>query len=196
LISETEIQEKVVRFYKELYENYDKTNLNNFQDDTYFNNLDSIAPDAAATVSGPIRLEELWETLRSCSDSAPGPDGIPYSFYKVLWTTFGKLIIDAWQYSLETKTLTVSHKSSFLKLIPKADKDLARLTNWRPITLSNCDHKLITKTYANRMSLNVSCVIKERQTAYLKGRIINDNIVQTHNFSLLFHFISFNFITF
>ena len=65
---------------------------------------------------------------------------------------------------------------SFLRLIPKAGKDLKKLTNWRPITLSNCDHKLITKTYAIRMSEKVSSVIAARQTAYLKGRQINDNI--------------------
>jgi len=70
----------------------------------------------------------------------------------------------------------MSHRTSFLKLIPKVDKDLTKLTNWRPITLSNCDHKLITKVYASRMGESVKSVIKERQTAYLKGRIINDNI--------------------
>ena len=65
---------------------------------------------------------------------------------------------------------------SFLKLIPKAGKDLKKLTNWRPITLSNCDHKLITKTYAKRLSMAVESCIDERQTAYLKGRLIGDNI--------------------
>ena len=50
------------------------------------------------------------------------------------------------------------------------------LTNWRPITLSNCDHKIITKTYSNRLSERLDLKIKERQTAYLKGRIINDNV--------------------
>ena len=53
---------------------------------------------------------------------------------------------------------------------------MKKLTNWRPITLSNCDHKLITKVYATRMAEKVGTVIKGRQTAYLKGRLINDNI--------------------
>ena len=72
--------------------------------------------------------------------------------------------------------LPPSHKTSILKLIPKAGKDLSKLTNWRPITLSNCDHKLITKIYSNRLCLNLKENIAERQTAYLKGRMINDNI--------------------
>jgi hypothetical protein len=72
--------------------------------------------------------------------------------------------------------LTISHKISYLKLIPKTGKDLTRLTNWRPITLSNCDHKIITKTYALRLGQIIGKVLKERQTAYIKGRLINDNI--------------------
>ena len=38
------------------------------------------------------------------------------------------------------------------------------------------DHKLITKTNANRMSKAVINVINERQTAYIKGQLSNDNI--------------------
>ena len=50
------------------------------------------------------------------------------------------------------------------------------LTNWRPITLCNCDHKIFTKLYANRICDKISASIGENQTAYLKGRLINDNI--------------------
>jgi len=77
---------------------------------------------------------------------------------------------------LEIGDLPLSHKKSYLKLIPKAGKDLSKLTNWRPITLSNCDHKLITKTYSRRMTEVMADSLKERQTAYLKGRMINDNL--------------------
>ena len=74
------------------------------------------------------------------------------------------------------RNLGPTHKLSFLKLIPKLGKDTQKLNNWRPITLSNCDHKIITKTYAKRLSLRMANCIKERQTAYIKGRMINDNI--------------------
>ena len=32
-----------------------------------------------------LTLQELLDALMSCSDSAPGSDGIPYSVYKKLW---------------------------------------------------------------------------------------------------------------
>ena len=127
-------------------------------------------------MSEPISIDELAKTLATCADSAPGPDGIPYSVIKAVWQTFGRILLDTWNYSLSTGKLPQSHKVSFLKLIPKAGKDAKMLTNWRPITLSNCDHKIITKVYARRMSAKIEKCIEERQAAYLKGRLINDNI--------------------
>ena len=109
-------------------------------------------------------------------DSSPGPDGIPYSFLKHFWPVIGPIILKAWAYSLEQGVLPPSHKLSYLKLIPKAGKDSRMISNLRPITLSNTDHKLITKTYAKKLTSIVDCQIEEGQTAYIPGRLINDNI--------------------
>ena len=175
--TQEQIEKQVVDFYKNLYEDYEKGGLTDIEaNDEFFKNLESVSGEVAGDVIKPIGLTELGKTLAGCKDSTPGPDGIPYSYYKVLWSTMGPLMIEAWDFSLRTGKLCPSHEISFLRLIPKAGKDLKHLTNWRPITLSNCDHKLITKTYANRMSLAVASKIKERQTAYLKGRLINDNV--------------------
>ena len=168
------IEAEIVQFYQDLYENVDNIQVNN--DDPFFNGLSNISDEERSNVTKPISLEELRETLHSCRDSAPGPDGIPYSIIAALWTTFGPLLTDAWNYSLRIGQLSVSHRTSFLKLIPKVGKDLSKLTNWRPITLSNCDHKIITKAYAKRLCDNLASKIGERQTAYLKGRLINDNL--------------------
>ena len=46
----------------------------------------------------------------------------------------------------------------------------------RPITLSNTDHKLITKAYSRRLTTIVSDLIGQEQTAYIPGRLINDNV--------------------
>ena len=145
-------------------------------DPSFFDNILRLSGDEGQSVSEPISIDELAKTLATCADSAPGPDGIPYSVIKAVWQTFGRILLDAWNYSLSTGKLPQSHKVSFLKLIPKAGKDAKRLTNWRPITLSNCDHKIITKVYARRVSAKIEKCIEERQTAYLKGRLINDNI--------------------
>jgi hypothetical protein len=69
-----------------------------------------------------------------------------------------------------------SHYKSYLKLIPKTGKDKIQLKNWRPITLSNCDHKLITRAYNNRLLTAIGKHISLTHTAYIKSRNITDNI--------------------
>jgi hypothetical protein len=169
-----EIEQEIVSFYKRLYESFEDITVNN--DQAFFDQIDPISDDHDVELARPLTEEELRTTLHEVKDSAPGPDGIPYSIIGLLWPTFGKVLCDAWNYSLQIKELPISHRTSYLKLIPKASKDLTALTNWRPISLSNCDHKIITKTYAKRLCEKVSKKIGENQTAYIKGRIINDNI--------------------
>ena len=168
-----EIESEIVNFYRNLYELEDVVTE---ADDNFFNEISPVTDQENEATAAPMTADELRRTLDTCSDSAPGPDGIPYSLIRLLWPTYGKILATSWEYSLRKKSLPVSHRTSLLKLIPKAGKDPARLTNWRPITLSNCDHKIITKAYALRLSAQVATKINERQTAYLKGRLINDNI--------------------
>ena len=52
-------------------------------------------------------------------------------------------------------------------LLEKKGKSTEHLNNLRPITLTNCDVKLITKSFANRMSKVMPEVIHESQTAYI-----------------------------
>ena len=175
IISDSEgIKNEISTFYKKLYQNFDRVDKQ--VDNDFFNGIDPISGNNEDDVVKDITLEELRETLHTCSDSTPGPDGIPYSIIGLLWPSFGPLLVDAWNRSLVTGKLAPSHTLSYLKLIPKIGKNLAKLTNWRPITLSNCDHKLITKTYARRLCKNVSEKISGNQTAYLSSRLINDNI--------------------
>ena len=77
------IELEVVKFYKNLYENYDKEDLHVLEDnDEFFNELQSISDDAEQKIINPIELRDLTATLRTCRDSAPGPDGIPYSILR------------------------------------------------------------------------------------------------------------------
>ena len=174
--AEAEISKLIVDFYKNLYETYDKNQVVNDDDQEFFNELISISADQQNEVTAAITAEELYNTLKTCRESAPGPDGISYGIYRELWPLCGPILLESWRYTLSSGELAPSHKTSYLKLIPKVGKDLKNLTNWRPITLSNCDHKLFTKIYANRICERIAPSIGEQQTAYLKGRIINDNI--------------------
>ena len=171
-----QINKYVEQFYSNLYGKGDKSLINEGKLESFLNNLGVVPDEKIQELDRKLTVDELYNTLKSCSDSAPGPDGIPYSLIKLTWNHFGKLLLDSWHYAEDSGDLTRSHDSSYLRLLPKVGKDTRILKNWRPITLSNCDFKLITKTLSWRLSKAIEGIINPCQTAYLKGRQISDNL--------------------
>jgi hypothetical protein len=72
--------------------------------------------------------------------------------------------------------LSTEQKRGVINLIPKKEKDIRQLKNWRPISLLNTDYKILTKTLATRLKKVLPDVINDDQVAYLKDRFIGQNI--------------------
>jgi hypothetical protein len=170
--TDAEIRQVVTKYYQELYNN----NAAICMDDTFLDTMFTVDEAHSAAIDAPLTLAELWASLKSVRATTPGPDGISNLYLKRLWDLIGPLILRAWEYSLEIGSLTISHKRSLLRLIPKAGKEPSLIKNWRPITLSNCDHKLITRLYNNRILKAIGGHVTPTQTAYIKGRNIADNL--------------------
>ncbi len=170
-----EVNSAVNNYYKDLY-NQGTKEVGDQERESFFKNMFKLTEIEADTTKAPITLSELWNALKPLNDTAPGPDGISHIYLKKLWAILGPIILDAWNYSILINKMAPSHEKSYLRLIPKVGKDTLLLTNWRPITLSNCDHKLITRVYNNRLVNILGQYILSTQTAYLKHRNITDNI--------------------
>ncbi len=67
-------------------------------------------------------------------------------------------------------------------LLPKVGKDGKDIRNWRHITLSNCDLKIVTKELSNKMSKVLDQIIVNSQTAYVPGRSVMDNLRSNYYF--------------
>lgn len=166
------IMNHTTEFYKKLYDK-------NTTDTNYYDLLSdcpSLNDEQRKALDDEITLEELRSTVNNCKDSAPGPDGIPYKVYSKLWTLLGPILLDAWKYSISIKTLPYDQRLSVITLLPKEGKNLERIENWRPITLTNCDLKIFTKLIANRVSKVLDKLIHPCQTAYIPGRVVHDNL--------------------
>ena len=166
--------QKVKDFYQSLYT---KKHLNNNYSE-FLDNLPKVSEASKAAMEADLTLEELQATMKSkgMKDTAPGPDGIPYSVYGKFWVTAGPLVLEAWKYSNEKGVLSRDQLLSTIMLLEKKGKNTEYLNNLRPITLTNCDLKIITKTFANRMSKVLEEIIHESQTAYIPGRYVHDNL--------------------
>jgi exonuclease III len=168
-----EVTECIRDFYSKLY---DAQPIENEVNDDFYKYCPKLSENDAKYMEDKLSLADLYKALLTCKDSAPGPDGIPYAVYKKYWKILGNIILEAWNFSIETEKLTVSHTESAITLLPKEGKDGGDIKNWRPITLSNCDSKIITKALSIKMSKILNTIIDPSQTAYVPGRAVADNL--------------------
>ena len=90
----------VRQFYSRLYDEHRPDKLD---DVDYCNNFFAHCPtllrEHKVLLAKPIDIVELKEALKTCADSAPGLDGIPYSFYSTLSDFILKYVVDSWHYA-------------------------------------------------------------------------------------------------
>jgi len=170
--TQDEIMNHVTQFYQELYD-CKETNDNY---DELLSDLPRLNEQDRNALARQITMDELKSVLDGCKDSAPGPDGISYKIYKTLWTQVGQFLLDSWKYSVSIGILSLDQRVSAITLLPKPGKSPDKIENWRPITLSNCDLKIFTKLYSDRVSKVLDKVIHPSQTAYVPGRCVHDNL--------------------
>ena len=61
-------------------------------------------------------------------------------------------------------------------IIPKKDLEPFLIKNWRPISLLNCNYKIVAKACANRVKKVLPKLVNSDQTGFMKGRFIGENI--------------------
>ena len=85
------------------------------------------------------------------SSKSPGSDAIPTEFCKVFRHDISGRLLDSINYSYQKGQFSITQRREIIKLILKKDADPSLIRNWRPITLLNCDYKIVAKALANRV---------------------------------------------
>ena len=85
-------------------------------------------------------------------------------------------MINSFNYGFVKVELSISQRQGIIRLIPKKNKNLSLLNNWRPISLLNVDYKIATKALALRLRKVLPSIISDVETGYIEGRFIGENI--------------------
>ncbi|KAL9666828.1 hypothetical protein QQ045_001171 [Rhodiola kirilowii] len=75
--------------------------------------------------------------------------------------------------------LDESLNETLIVLVPKV-KGACKVGEFRPISLCNVIMKIITKVLANRLQCCLEEIVSQSQSAFVKGRLILDNILVAH----------------
>ena len=146
-------------------------------------------PAPADVPTGPFTVEEASSLADSMPNTAPGPDGIPYSFWKSLssriddrnssspltplpsfWDSFVALANDVKTHGLSRCRFKDTNISMFYK---KGDPTLP--ANYRPISSMNTDCKLYTNLVNNRLSPWAVSKLHPDQVGFVPGRYITEH---------------------
>ena len=157
-------------FYEDLYSKRTTSKIENF-----YQHCPTLSDTAQEVLKNPLTILDLKTALKTCKDSTPGLDGIPYSYFKIFGAQLLPLLLDSWNYSLAIGNLPQSQSTSVISLIPKSGKDKTEIKNWRPISISSCDLKIITKAISTKVGAYLNEIISESQMGYVPGRDINFN---------------------
>jgi len=124
-----------------------------------------------------VSSEEIKTVLFSMpKDKSPGPDGYTSEFYKATWDIIGQEFTLPVQSFFQKGFLPKGINSIILALIPKklAAKEMR---DYRPISCCNVLYKVISKIIANRLKLLLPRFIAENQSAFVKDRLLIENLL-------------------
>jgi hypothetical protein len=113
------------------------------------------------------------------TDTAPGPDGLPVQFFKRFWPLLKKVVLQILNDFALGRVDIARLNFGVLSLIPKVP-GADNIKQYRPIALINVIFKLVSKAYAVRLSPVAHRVISQAQTAFIKGRFIQDGPLALH----------------
>ena len=122
-------------------------------------------------------MEEVkWNINSLANDKSLGCDGLPINFYNtnIDWISSDWLALyeDSFIRGFSGRNIN----KGMIKLIPK-NGDKYEIKNWRPITLLNISYKIIGKLLAKRIEDFIDRFILVRQTGFINGRYILENLI-------------------
>jgi exonuclease III len=178
------ILETEEKFYQKLYKKEEEVTTKNKRTESELWNThgETLDIEEINNLSSKITEEELFNIIKTNpKNKSPGTDGFTNEFYLEYWQLVKGYVTRAINTGLNRGKLSISQRRGIISLIPKPQKDLEEMKNWRPITLLNQDYKLLTKALANRIQNTLGYIIDDDQSGFVKGRYIGCNIQRTQN---------------
>ena len=153
-----------------------------------------------------VRRKDVETATRHSGNSAPGPDGIPFRAWRALGPLGITILYDV-AMCLETDdaqnhlrnafhdtdpALDHQYNHSLLVCLPKKSTSTTEdgtkaytPNNTRPLSIVNCDNRLIASAARNRWETHLAEWILPRQQGFLRGRSILTNLLQLDTASMI-----------
>ena len=110
-----------------------------------------------------IVADEVDDIIKKCDNNkAPGLDGLSYEFYKSTWEVIKVVFVMVLQCQLDRRRIVDSNTIGATRLSSKV-AGIPQVDELRPLTLLNCDYRILSKFLVGRMKPVLPLVIKSGQ---------------------------------
>ena len=125
----------------------------------------------------PISMQEVEEAVSQMAQGkAPGPEGFTTNFFHFFWDMIKDEVLEIVEESRCKRGVLKAFNATFLMLIPKGE-GADTPSKFRPITLCNVIYKIISKVIVNRLKPLLPTLISPKQSGFVEGRQILDEII-------------------
>ena len=130
--------------------------------------IPKISKENKISCEGKITLPEMEKVIKTFKlNKTPGNDGLPVEFYVKFWKNLNIPMKDSFNYSYDKGLLSNSQRQAVITLLEKSGKNRLLVKKWRPISLLNCDYKILSKCIAQRLKRVISTIIHPNQTGFV-----------------------------
>jgi translation elongation factor EF-G len=165
----TEIQDIIRDYFENLY----SIKFENLEEmDRFLDTYDhpKLNQEAINHLNRSITQNEIKAAIKSLlKKKSPGPDGFSTEFYQTFKEELIPTLLKLFQETEREGTLPNSFYEANITLIQKPDKDTSKNENYRPISLTNIDAKILNKTMANRIQQHIRKIIQHDQVGFIPG---------------------------
>ena len=121
--------------------------------------------------------EDIKNTVFTLSkNKTPGPDGFSSEFFCSSWSVVGPDLISAVQDFFRNPSMPRQLNATVIALVPKSP-GVAKLSDFRPISLCNTVYKVISKILSERLKCITPLAVQRNQVGFVKGRQLCENIL-------------------
>ena len=131
----------------------------------------------------PISRNEFYKVCDVNRWFAPGPDGVSYRTWKACGRESRDILYDCYLKILGGGTAPSWFNSARIVFIPKTDDEeycesvAAEPGGLRPLSLSNCDHKLVCVAVCCALRRICDDTVHEARRGFRKGKQLTDNVL-------------------
>ncbi|WOL01242.1 hypothetical protein Cni_G09958 [Canna indica] len=149
-----------------------------------------LSQQSLSLLSQPVTPQEIDKViLSSNSDKAPGVDGLNAEFYKSCWSIIKDDVIAAILEFFRTGKILNEVNITSITLIPKKENTNS-FSDYHPLSICKMIYIFISKLIANRLKVVLPDLISSTQHAFIRGRLIHENIALCHSLMHNYHLIS------